>query len=65
LLLTDGANLAKIPGGSKGMSVWAPRDKETAMTTYILVIGVGLYLAVAALFYLFLLATAKPESQRS
>jgi hypothetical protein len=39
-------------------------EKETAMTTYILVIGAGLYLGVAAVFYLFLLATAKPESQR-
>jgi hypothetical protein len=35
------------------------------MMTYILVIGAGLYLAAAALFYVFLLATAKPESQRS
>ena len=35
------------------------------MTTYVLVIGAGVYLMAAALFYLFLLVTAKPESQRA
>jgi hypothetical protein len=31
--------------------------------TYALLVGVGAYLLAAVLFYLFLLVTAKPESQ--
>jgi hypothetical protein len=35
------------------------------MATYTLAVGAGIYLAVAALFYGFLLFTAKPETNKA
>ena len=41
-----------------------PHEGETTKMTYTLAVGVGIYLAVAALFYGFLLITAKPETSK-